>query len=80
MYNTSMLPSKVMSYLTRLAAPLMDSSIVQMATNKGKTLFYFRYDLMLNLGIFKLAQHKIRVINFGRGQDCFEFSRVQMMG
>ena len=28
-YITSMLPSKVMPYLLRLAAPLMDSSIVQ---------------------------------------------------
>ena len=31
-----MLPSKVMPYLPRLAAPLMDSSIVQITTSKGK--------------------------------------------
>ena len=34
MYNTSMLPSKVMPYLLRLALPLMDSSIVQKTTYK----------------------------------------------
>ena len=34
MYITSMLPSKVMPYLFRLAAPLMDSSIVQISNNK----------------------------------------------
>ena len=32
----SMLPSKVMPYLLRLAAPLMDSSIVQTSIIKGK--------------------------------------------
>ena len=31
-----MLPSKVMPYLPRLAAPLMDSLIVQITTSKGK--------------------------------------------
>ena len=35
-----MLPSKVMPYLLRLAAPLTDSSIVQMKTYKGKVLFF----------------------------------------
>ena len=35
MYITSMLPSKVMPYLLRLAAPLMDSLIVP--TTEGKT-------------------------------------------
>ena len=33
MYITVMLPSKVMPYLLRLAAPLTDSSIVQMKTH-----------------------------------------------
>ena len=35
MYWTSMLPSKVMPYLLRLEAPLMDSSIVQRTMHKG---------------------------------------------
>ena len=47
MYYTSMLPSKVMPYLLRLAAPLTDSSIVQMTTSKGKNLiFVFNYYCM----------------------------------
>ena len=39
MYNTSMLPSKVMPYLLRLAAPLMDSLIVRLDSplKQGKT-------------------------------------------
>ena len=37
MYITSMLPSKVMPYLRRLAAPLMDSLIVP--TTEGKTFY-----------------------------------------
>jgi hypothetical protein len=40
MYIMSMLPSKVMPYLLRLAAPLTDSSIVQMKTYKGKVFFF----------------------------------------
>ena len=45
MYITSMLPSKVMLYLLRLAAPLMDSLIVP--TTEGKT-FYLNYYLVYN--------------------------------
>jgi hypothetical protein len=48
-----MLPSKVMPYLPRLAAPLMDSLIVQITTSKGKDfmvillLFSFLFYLVL---------------------------------
>jgi hypothetical protein len=38
-YIMSMLPSKVMPYLLRLAAPLMDSSIVQTSVIQGKPTF-----------------------------------------
>ena len=42
-----MLPSKVMPYLLRLAAPLTDSSIVQVTTYKGKNcVFVFNYCCM----------------------------------
>ena len=44
MYNTSMLPSKVMPYLFWLAAPLMDSSIVQ--KQKGRTYHREGYWIM----------------------------------
>ena len=57
MYMTSMLPSKVMPYLLRLAAPLMDSLIVP--TTEGKT-FYLNYYLVYTTTENDLLVYKLK--------------------
>ena len=65
-----MLPSKVMSYLFWLAAPLMDSSIVQISNKKGGPLhmngFLFSQHLRWkkNAKNNTLPQQKISCMNF----------------
>ena len=56
----SMLPSKVMPYLLRLAAPLMDSSIVQVTTNKKVRIFFIFKEAITLMDVTEITSYFIK--------------------